>query len=131
MDIIETASTEAGEAADKLVRVPAGVMDLLRQSYGSRERVLDWMLAIGVTVTMAYVFRDELMGLITPPDDANAGRVDSFQPNQNVPGAFPRGQKAPANPYTYNMPPSRSVRYSVDTSGMMPPGNPAQTPFYP
>ncbi len=127
----EAVATEGG----RLVRVPANIMGLLRQSYDTREKVLDWCLAIGAAATMAYVFRDEIGTLFSGAlpdlsDGPDAGRTDDMQPNQNVSGALPPFNRLRASLYSYNLPPSRAIRYGVGPSGTMPPSNPADTPSY-
>jgi hypothetical protein len=117
-------------------RIPANIMGLLRQSYDSREKILDWVLAIGVTLALVYAFRDELQSLVGSPDQAgpNTGRSPEPQPNQNIAGAFPNagteGGRWPGL-YAYNMPSSRDIRYTVGPSATAPPVNPSNPPEYP
>lgn len=125
-----TLETDTAHATERLVRVPNGIMALLRQSYDSRERVLDWMLAIGVACGLVYAFRDELRGFIASPEDANAGRTDDLEPNQNIPGAFPNTAQRP-DLYSYNMPAARNIRYGIGPSSVPPPANPANPPAFP
>lgn len=120
-----TLASDTGTAANSLTRVPAGIMGLLRQAHDSREKALDWLLACGVVGTMVYVFRAELWQMVNPAEDVNAGRDDDPQPNQDVTDAFPAGQDAPANPYTYNMPVSRAIRYSIGPSSVGVPNSPS------
>jgi hypothetical protein len=134
-DTVSETLADVGDAADaagkQTVRVPANLLRMVRQSYDSREKVLDWMLAIGVVATLSYVFRDEIRGCIWPgvPDDPNAGRADEPTPNQDVADAFPGGGMRPGL-YTYNMPPARNFRYSAAPSGTRPPHNPSMSPGY-
>jgi hypothetical protein len=125
---------EAGEAAsdldDTVVRVPANLMALIRQSYDSREKVLDWMLAIAVVAAMVYVFRDELRSCLAGDPSVNAGRVDAPMPSQDLQGAFPFGGRNTDRLYTYNMPSSRKYKYSAGPSGTRPPADPSQPPTY-
>lgn len=121
-------------AVETATRIPANVMGLLRQSYDSREKALDWLLAIGVSVALVYCFRDEIRGFVgTPEAGPNAGAAPDPQPNQDIGTAFPfagpDGGRWPAL-YAYNMPPSRNIRSSVGPSGMMPPANPSLPPTY-
>jgi hypothetical protein len=126
---------DIGTAADHAVRVPAGMMALLRQSYDTREKVLDWLLAIGVVSAMVWVFRDDLRSAIgvTSDTDPNIGRTDPAVPSMDVRGAFPgagpSGGRWPAL-YSYNMPASRAFRYAAGPSGTRPPSNPSIPPDY-
>jgi hypothetical protein len=120
--------SSSGEDA---VRIPANVMALLRQSYDTREKILDWCLAIGVAVALAYTFRDQLRGMCGLDDPGvNAGREAEPQPSQDVAGAFPAGG-TPNDAYTYNMPVSRAIRYSVEGGGTALPSNPSASPNFP
>ena len=121
---------QAATAAERqTVRLPANLMALVRQSYDSREKVLDWMLALGVVGSLAWVFRDQLKGWCTLDPGPNAGRADEPQPNQDVAGAF-RPACARPDLYTYNMPPARNVRFSIGPTMSPPPSNPASPPGY-
>ena len=125
-------STAADSAGRTTVRVPANVLRLIRQSYDTREKVLDWLLAICVVVVLAYVCRDEIRGVLGMPDadDPNAGRHDDPQVNQDVQEAFqPYGGLRPSL-YTYAMPVSRSIRYSAPPLGTRVPDNPSLPPGY-
>lgn len=123
MDSLET-------GADKVVRVPANIMGLLRQSYDSREKVLDWILALTVVIVLVWIFRDQLLGMVaSDATDPNAGRADEPTPNLDVRGAFPFRGTGP-DLYSYNMPVSREIRYSVGPSATRVPGNPAVPPSY-
>lgn len=123
-------------AADHAVRVPAGIMALLRQSYDSREKVLDWLLAIGVVAALVWAFRDDIRSSIgiTSATDPNLGRTDPAVPSMDVRGAFPgagrTGGRWPAL-YAYNMPASRAFRYAAGPSGTRPPTDPSVPPDYP
>lgn len=111
------------------IRIPSNIMGLLRQSYDSREKALDWVLAFAVAGTLVYVFRDDLRGLIYgPPGDPDAGRADSQQPSQDVGGAFPQAGRRP-DLYTYNMPSSRVLRQGRTVSATPPPTDPSSVPF--
>lgn len=121
--------SDTGAAAEHVVRVPAGVMQLLRQSYDSREKVLDWIVTIAVVGTMAYVFRHELRGLVDPDRSPDAGLDDAPVPNQDVRDAFPRRGVRP-DIYTYNLPPSRGIRTGIGPAMSPAPGNPACPPSY-
>jgi hypothetical protein len=101
--------TTASETADQTIRLPKNVLRLIRQSYSSRERVLDWTLAIFVAAAMCYVFKAQLMGMFAGDPSINAGATPSQVPNQNVGDAFPTTQYATPNIYTYNMPVSRNL----------------------
>lgn len=121
--------SDTGAAAEHVVRVPAGIMQLLRQSYDTREKALDWFMAFAVVGTMAYVFRHQLRGLIDADASPDAGLDDAPVPNQDVRGAFPRGSVSP-QVYTYNLPPSRAIRTGIGPSMTPAPGNPACPPSY-
>jgi hypothetical protein len=116
-------------AARETVRLPANLMSLVRQSYDSREKILDWCLAIGVVASLAWVFRDQIISVCSAEPGPNAGRRDAPQPNQDVANAF-RPAKARADIYTYNMPPSRKIRYGIGPSSTRPPGNPSLPPTF-
>lgn len=132
---MNTVTDDLGDAADKTIRVPANLMHFIRQSYDTREKMLDWMLAIGVTAALTYAFRDELRTLIgiTNNVDANTGRDDNPVPNQDIGSAFPHagttGGRWPAL-YNYNMPTSRRIRYDAPPSGTRPPDNPSHVATY-
>lgn len=116
--------------ADATVRVPANIYALLRQSYDTREKILDWMLAIGTVATMAYVFRDQIRTTLWPYDNADpdTGRADPPTPNQDVAGAFPTGRRCDL--YTYNLPYSRTARQGIGPTATRPPLNPALPPAF-
>ena len=123
------------DAADETIRVPSNIMGLLRHSYDSREKVLDWMLAIGVVVALTFAFRDDLRSMLGVSGDVgpNAGRKAPPVPNQDIgtafPNAGPSGGRWPAL-YNYNMPVSRDIRYGVGPSATRPPDNPSQPATY-
>jgi len=121
---------DLGNTAEQTIRIPANAMRLLRQSYDSREKVLDWWLAIFVTAALVYAFRDQLRGFVKPQADANAGRVDSMVPNQGVGDAFPNYGINPLI-YTYNMPPSRFIKERRGPSGTRVPYSPSGGPAFP
>jgi hypothetical protein len=123
VDILET-------AADDTIEIPRNVMGLLRQSYDTRQKMLDWMLAIGVALLMGWAFRAELMGLLAPSYDVNDGTQDNYQPNMNL-GEALRTDGVPSQIYTYNLPPSRNVRTDPTPQGVGLPSNPSQPPMYP
>lgn len=120
----ETIEGAASEAAGRTIRVPANIMGLLRQSYDTREKVLDWMLAIGVTAALAYAYGDEIRGWLAAPEP------DAPAPNADVGGAFDASIRKPEI-YTYNMPVSRRARYGPGPSAVSPPADPGQPPAFP
>jgi hypothetical protein len=120
---------ELNATADETIRIPRNAMRLLRQSYDSQEKVKDWLLAIAVVGAMVFVFRNQLMGLL-PNAGPNVGRHDNYVPNQKVGDAFPNTEVQPRI-YTYNMPPSRSVRHDRGPSATRPPSNPSCPPGFP
>lgn len=127
MAIVDETKTALGDSYEEVVKIPSGVMNLIRQSYDSRERVLDWMLALSVAGALIYVFRAQISGMITPPKDPNAGKTDMV-PNQDVKNAVCDSNMRPpkANIYTYNMPRSRSeIASRIGPSSVRIPFNPA------
>lgn len=131
VDITRDTAQAADAAEGRMVRVPANMMRIIRQSYDSREKVLDWCLAIGVVVALCWAFRDQLMNVLWPVPDPNAGRTDAPVPNQDVATALPIGNPARADVYTYNMPKSRQIKFGSAPSGVGPPDNPSLPPLYP
>lgn len=125
-----TVESDLAGTADGTVRIPANVMGLLRQSYDSREKVLDWLLALGVTAALVVAYWPQLIHMCGRGDPTpDAGRDDPAVPSQDVADAFPTGRQRDL--YTYNMPTSRSVRYGIAPSGNPVPGNPAAPPLFP
>ncbi len=114
--------------AEETIRIPRNAMRLLRQSYDSQEKTKDWLLAIAVVGAMVYVFRDQLMGLL-PNAGPNVGRHDHYVPNQAVGDAFPNTEIQPRI-YTYNLPPSRAVKFGIGPSMTPAPRNPSNPPLY-
>lgn len=123
---------DAAFAADETVRIPRNVMGLLRQSYDTREKVLDWALAFIVAGALAWAFKDEIRSMFLAPNpDPNAGKAPDPQPNVNLGSAFPgAGQSGGRWPalYAYAMPSSRDIRASVGPNGTRPPSNPSNPP---
>lgn len=134
-DAARAAGDEAAAAGRATIRIPANIMALLRQSYDSREKQLDWLLAIGVAGCFAFTFRTQILqAILGDTTTANAGRDDPPQASQDVAGgagsAFPRGGVRP-DLYSYNMPSSRTYRYAAGPSPTRPPLDPSQPPEYP
>lgn len=123
-------SESLSDAADAGVRIPANIYGLIRQSYDTREKILDWMLAIGTVAVLAWAFRDQIRTVVWPYDNADpdTGRTDPPVPNQDVSGAFPTGRRSDL--YTYNLPYCRTSREGVGPSGTRPPLNPALPPAF-
>lgn len=123
------------EAADATIRVPANLMGFIRASYDTREKTLDWMLALGVAGALTFAFRDEIRTWLgfDAAAGANIGRADNQVPNQDIGSAFPyagpEGGRWPAL-YNYNMPASRRIRYDVGPSGTRVPEDPSLQPGY-
>ena len=115
---------------ESVVRIPANAMSLLRQSYDSRQKVLDWMLAIGVAGAMCWAFKAELRGFLTSPINVNTGRDDDIVPNMAVREARNFGD-AGQGQYTYNLPASRALPFRVAPSGTRAPNNPSDAPSFP
>lgn len=110
-------------------RIPANLYGLVRQSIDTREKVLDWCLAIAVSGTIAWVFRDQLASFFYPNGGVNAGRQDNPTPNQDVATAFPT--RSVNDFYQYNMPRSRTLKYTPGPSVTAVPVNPSSQPAYP
>lgn len=130
-EIITDTGRAVDAAGEAVVRVPANMMRMIRASYDSREKVLDWCLAITVVAALVWAFQDELMDVLWPGADANAGRADAPYPNQDVTTAFPFNNRVPPDPYTYNLPVSRSYKYGTAPSASATPGNPSLPPQFP
>jgi hypothetical protein len=127
---MSTIETAAGDAADRVVRIPANLMGLLHQSYDSRQKVLDWMLAIGTVALLAWAFREQITAVISPPlDDPDAGLNDPAVPNMDLAGAFPASGKRP-DLYTYNMPGSRIGSHPFGPTVTRMPRDPSTQPTY-
>lgn len=127
MSVIKAAliGAAANEAATQTVRLPANLMGILRESYDSRQKVLDWMLSIAVVVVAVYAFWPTLKDLL------NSEKI--ITPSQDVAGALPDvfAQPVPASIYTYNMPSSRSkIRTGIGPSATRPPVNPSRPPSF-
>lgn len=131
----------ASDAANQTTRIPANLMGLLRQSYDTREKALDWILAIFVCAALVYAFRDQLVGLASSVSqndpaagDPNTGRAASIYPDMDISTAFPlagtKGGRWPAL-YAYNMPASRNLRYQAGPSSGAPPNDPSVPNQYP
>jgi hypothetical protein len=135
--VVEAVGEAAEAAGEATVRIPRNVYGLLRESYDSREKVLDWLLAFAVVAALIYAFRDQLLAVCMPkviPDEHDtpeAGRHEDMVPNQNIAGALPVAQKARSNVYTYNLPPSRDLRHGMGPSGTRPPDDPGAAPMFP
>jgi hypothetical protein len=119
----------ADNATEQVIRLPSGVVRLVRQSIDSRERVLDWMLAFAVAGTMLYVFWDQVCGLVAPSKSANAGLTDS-QPNYDGKTMGGDGVKSVSTFINYNMPSSRRFANRVGPSNIRIPDNPQNGPQF-
>lgn len=126
-------AAEVGAAAEaagrETVRIPSNVMGLLRRSYDTREKMLDWLLAFVVAGVMIYAFRGPLLGFVWATSDPEEGKPDPPVPNSAVGQAFPN-TGIPSRIYTYNMPSSRNYRNFPGPSGTRPPENPSCPPDY-
>ncbi len=123
-------------AYEETVRIPSGVMRLVRASYDSRERVLDWCLAFAVVAALCWAFRDQIMACVMVSSDTNAGRHDPLVPSEDVDGALPlSGVVAPSMPtrdlYSWNMPPSRTIAFQRGPSATRRPWNPGMGGQFP
>ena len=102
---------DAGRASEEILRIPAGVMNLLRQSYSTREKVLDWLLAGAVAAVALYAAWPML----------KRRRLDQTDmvPNQDVKGALGAAGSVDTvykQTYTYNLPPGRRIAHRVGPS---------------
>lgn len=105
---------------EETVAIPANIMGLLRQSYDSREKMLDWLLAIATVGVVVAVFWPQLRAI--------SGRKDML-PNDNVSGALPN--KGGYTDYlTYNLPPTRQLRARIGPSVTRIPFPPGSGPWY-
>jgi hypothetical protein len=112
-----------------VVHIPSGVMDLVRQSYDSRERVLDWMLAIAVVGVLLYLMGPKFNLSFTKLVGVNADKID-LMPNQDVAAAVGTNQPVETI-YTYNMPIARrNIAYNVGPTSVRKPFNPKFGPQY-
>jgi hypothetical protein len=123
----ETISSATNEAYEQVINIPSGVMDLVRKSYDTRDKVLDWMLAVGVVATLVYVFWNQICSLLPSALD----KYD-IMPNQDVTGALGKTPCQPvSNIYTYNMPPARkNISDRVGPSSVRVPTNPGNGPQF-
>lgn len=131
MTVESDVGVAANAAGTQTVRIPANLYHFVRKSYDSREKVLDWCIAITLVAVMAYVFRDQIRAAVQPDASLNTGRADDPEPNQDYADALPAGQRARADVYTYNLPPSRGIAYRTAPSGIPTPGNPSLPPVFP
>ena len=111
------------DVAEQTVRIPANVMGLLRQSYDTREKFLDWLLAIGVACALVYAFRDQLRGMVTSNPDPNAGRDPEPEPNMVT--------NFDADVYTINQPSTRNYINRPGPSATATPLNASRRPSFP
>lgn len=124
-------NTSLDAAEGETIRVPRNLMGYIRRSYDTREKVLDWMLAIFVAITLAWMFQDEIKSWLVPDGGINAGRDDGPQVNQDTEGAIPTGgaEQTQAEMYTYNQPATRQIRYAAPPTGAFVPRNPSLPPM--
>lgn len=126
----ETLGTAADHAGEATVRVPANLYSMIRASYDSREKQLDWILAICVVGAMSFAFRKQLIALVVP-DNPNDALPDPPAPSQDLSTAFPfGGRTASERVYTYNMPSSRLQRYQPSVTGTRTPSDPSVQPSF-
>jgi hypothetical protein len=125
----EAVSQTLNSTYEETVRIPSGVMQLVRQSYDTRDKVLDWMLAIFVAGALIYVFRAPLMAMVKPDLSINAGKVDVV-PDNAICEAVGNGQPV-GKIYTYNMPQSRqNIASRIGPSSVRMPYNPGYGPQF-
>lgn len=125
----ESVASLADQTSEQVIRLPSGVVRLVRQSIDSRERVLDWMLALAVAGTMLYVFWDQVCGLVNPSKSVNAGLGDT-QPNYDGKTMGGDGIQSVSTFITYNMPSSRKFAQRVGPSNIRIPDNPQNGPQF-
>jgi len=133
------AADAALQESEHVVRVPANMMRLLRESYDTRQKQLDWWLALAVAGALCWAFRDQLMGIVGLSDaTANAGAYPHMKPNQDIGQAFPTpsgatgaGRGTVWNGYTYNLPPSRQLKEARGPSATRQPWSPSLAPSFP
>ena len=108
---------------EEVVKIPSGVMGLVRKSYDTREKILDWMLAIAVVSVLVYLFHDKIKFPLRPSTyNVNLGKQDMV-PTQDAEEAL-KTEHATKNVYTYNMPASRAIKEHIGPSGVRIPFNP-------
>lgn len=129
--MVDAIETNLSETSAETIRVPRNIMGLLRQSYDTRERVLDWMLALFVAGALVLMFRDQIWACFIGDPSANAGRDDEPIPSQDINSAIPPQNSTVAKLYTYNMPSSRSIKFRAGPSMTPPPSDPSQPPLFP
>jgi len=125
-----TVESDLAGTAEATVKIPANTMKLLRQSYDTREKILDWWLALFVVAALAYTFRSQLRGMVLPDANPNLGKTPNMVPNQGVGNAFPNFGINP-QVYTYNMPPSRTIRDDRGPAVSRTPRDPSGQPEFP
>lgn len=122
---------DLSDAAGATVRLPRNVYSYIRASYDSREKLLDWLLAIAAVAVVVYVMRDELRTMVSSDATPNAGLPDPPQANVDISTAFPfHGRVASDRIYTYNMPSSRAQKRYPGPAGTRLPANPSAPPSY-
>lgn len=113
----------ASAAATKTIELPSNLMGILRESYDSRQKVLDWMLSLAVVAICVWAFWGPLSAL----------RTDKrITPSQDVDDALPNvfKQPVPSNIYTYNLPSSRKIKQGIGPSATRRPLNPSHPPSF-
>ena len=129
-DVFTLPLDDAGRLAKDTIRIPAGVMGMLQQSYSTRERQLDWLLAIVAVGATMYAFWDQIAGACGYAGKVGAGtEIPDHRPNEDVTSALPRDPSAKL--YNYNMPASRNMAWRRGPSMNPIPNNPSFTPAYP
>ena len=111
----------AESVAEEGIAIPRNVMGLLRASYDTREKHLDWLLAIATVGVVTLVFWPQIK-------EACTGAKRDMVANQNV-GSALKGDVIDL--YTYNLPPTRQLRNRVGPSGTRVPFNPGYGPWFP
>jgi hypothetical protein len=111
------------EVVNETVKLPSNLMSILRESYDSRQKVLDWMLSFAVIAVCIWAFWEPLVGMFP---------TRKVVPSQDVSGALPDvwRQPVPSKLYTYNLPSSRTMHVGIGPSSTRPPHNPSKPAGY-
>jgi len=125
---VAAAGARAGEhAAEEMTRIPANLMAVLRHSYDTREKVLDWLLSLAVVACMAFTFRAQLRGVFNRINPGSAPlRPNEAMPDNGSPNCTGR---VVSFLYTNNQGP-RTARTGRVPTGTRPPISPNRAPGY-
>lgn len=119
----------AREGVEEIARVPQGVMRLLQQSYATRERHLDWLLALVAVGAVVYAFWPQICdGVKQGKAGVGTNNPDS-KPNDDIKGAL--SDNPSVRLYTYNLPAARNFAPRRGPTVVPTPQNPSFSPAYP